>query len=53
MKDLTPRTTVNCICATSKIEKLFESAAESTMVCTLCRKTKGIGEKEKNHRVCW
>lgn len=36
------------MCASSKIEKLLKSVAESTMACTLCRKTKDIVEKEKN-----
>lgn len=47
---LTPGTTANCKCASSKSAKWFKSVAERTMAFTLCRKTKDTVDK-KNPRV--
>lgn len=47
---LTPGTTANCKCASSKSAKWFKSVAERTVAFTLCRKTKDAVDK-KNLRV--
>lgn len=47
---LTPGTTANGKCASSKSAKWFKSVAERTMAFTLCRKTKDTVDK-KNPRV--